>query len=74
MDDTSALGPTEVPVSDITDTEGAGGSREPDPAFSFGMAPVVRTWPPDSMFGTAESVNTSLVILRILKYIRSHIT
>ena len=63
----SGLGLIEVaPASDITDTEGAGGSREPDPAFSFGMALVVRTCPPDSMFGTPESVKRFLVIFRIL--------
>ena len=50
-----------APVSDITETDGAGGSKEPDPAFSFGIAPVVRTWPLDSMFKTPESVNSFLL-------------
>ena len=50
-----------APVSDITETDGAGGSKEPDPAFSFGIAPVVGTWPLDSMFKTPESVNSFLL-------------
>lgn len=42
-----------APASEITDTDGAEGSSEPVPALSVGMVPVVRTWPPDSMFGSA---------------------
>ena len=55
-----------APASEITDTDGAEGSNEPVPAVSVGMVLVVRTWPPDSMFGSAVICQMLRITIRNL--------